>query len=81
MLKIIEKILATCLYLIILIGCCFWFYIIFGIGFYCYLIQIINETNLKLTAFVVSILSIFSILLLRDLYVFSKEYKDMLKKK
>lgn len=81
MLKIIEKVLATCLYLIILIGCCFWFYIIFGIGFYCHLIQIINETNLKLTAFIVSILSIFSILLLRDLYVFSKEYKDILKKK
>jgi len=80
MLKAIEKIIMTFVYLIVLLGCCLWFYGISSIYSYCYLAGIINDDNFILICFVTSFIVIFSIFLLRDLYRFSKDYRSLFKK-
>jgi len=80
MLKVIEKIIMTFVYLIVLLGCCFWFYGISSIYSYCYFAGIINNDNFMLICFVTSFIVIFSIFLLRDLYRFSKDYRSLFKK-
>ena len=79
MLKAIEKILATCLYAVVLLGCYVWFYIISYGATYCYINQIVNDINFKLIATIIFVVIIFSAFLLRDLYKYSEKYKEILK--